>query len=55
MCNKAENDEDWDWYYVNIFVDCDMFMRCRGRGIRHKSIREAMCCLLDDHNTLDKQ
>ncbi|KIL64549.1 hypothetical protein M378DRAFT_39294, partial [Amanita muscaria Koide BX008] len=32
-----EKDEDWDMFYVNIFVDRDMFMRFRGGGVGHKS------------------
>ncbi|PSS30937.1 hypothetical protein PHLCEN_2v2506 [Hermanssonia centrifuga] len=34
-----ELDEDWDLYYVNIFVDRDMFMRFLGGGIGHKATR----------------
>ncbi|KAI6095636.1 hypothetical protein F5141DRAFT_1221655 [Pisolithus sp. B1] len=30
--HKCDNDEDWDWYYVNMFVDHDMFMRYQGGG-----------------------
>ncbi|KIK18469.1 hypothetical protein PISMIDRAFT_35320, partial [Pisolithus microcarpus 441] len=37
---KCDNDEDWDWYYVNMFVDRDMFMRYRGGGVGHKSTCE---------------
>lgn len=32
-----------------------MFMRYRGDGVGHKSIREATQCLLDDRNKLDSQ
>lgn len=32
-----------------------MFMRYRGGGVGHKSIREATRCLLDDHDKLDSQ
>ncbi|KAF8546525.1 hypothetical protein OG21DRAFT_1479665 [Imleria badia] len=53
--NKSENNEDWGWYFVNIFVDRDIFMRHRGGGVGHKSTRETTHCLLDDHETLDKQ
>ncbi|OCB88193.1 hypothetical protein A7U60_g4712 [Sanghuangporus baumii] len=30
-------DQDFQFYYVNIFVDRDIFMRFRGGGIGHKS------------------
>ncbi|KIM66394.1 hypothetical protein SCLCIDRAFT_21897 [Scleroderma citrinum Foug A] len=53
--DKAENNEHWDWDYVNFFVDRDMFMRYRGGGVGHMSIRKAMRCLVDDHITLNKQ
>ncbi|KAF8546068.1 hypothetical protein OG21DRAFT_1587008 [Imleria badia] len=53
--NKSENNEDWDWYFVNIFVDRDIFMRHRGGGVGHKSTCETTHCLLDDCETLDKQ
>ncbi|KAI6160827.1 hypothetical protein EDD17DRAFT_1828057, partial [Pisolithus thermaeus] len=33
--HKCDNDEDWDWYYVNMFVDHDMFMRYQGGGVSH--------------------
>jgi len=67
---EADHDEDWDWYYVNMhvqvpvictvnlrisrFVDRDMFMQFRGRGVGHKSTCTEMHCLFDDHDTLDK-
>ncbi|KAG1822053.1 uncharacterized protein BJ212DRAFT_1264972 [Suillus subaureus] len=28
---------DYSWYYVNQFVDCDMFMQFCGSGIGHKT------------------
>ncbi|KAJ8508258.1 hypothetical protein ONZ45_g9450 [Pleurotus djamor] len=31
--------EDWYYYYVNIFADRDLFMRHRGGGIGHTSLR----------------
>ena len=31
-----------------------MFMRFRGGGVGHKSTRKATCCVLDDHDALDK-
>ncbi|KAG2029599.1 hypothetical protein BDR03DRAFT_808121, partial [Suillus americanus] len=33
----ADNDKDWDWYCVNMFIDRDMFMRFRGGAVGHKS------------------
>ncbi|KIJ06917.1 hypothetical protein PAXINDRAFT_19881 [Paxillus involutus ATCC 200175] len=50
----VDGDTDWDWYYVNIFVDRDMFMRFRGGGVGHKPIRNAAQCLLEDRDELDK-
>ncbi|PSR76359.1 hypothetical protein PHLCEN_2v8499 [Hermanssonia centrifuga] len=35
----SEGNEDWAYYYVNIFVDRDMFMRFLGGGIGHKATR----------------
>ncbi|KAJ3524830.1 hypothetical protein NM688_g8495 [Phlebia brevispora] len=32
----SDNDEDWVYYYVNIFVDRDMLMRYLGGGIGHR-------------------
>ncbi|KAN0101367.1 hypothetical protein V8E55_001351 [Tylopilus felleus] len=32
--------EDWRFYYVNMFVDRDMFMWFRGSGVGHKSTRD---------------
>ncbi|KAJ7712350.1 hypothetical protein DFH07DRAFT_683203, partial [Mycena maculata] len=30
-----DDDEDWRYYYVNLFVDRDMFMRYVGGGVGH--------------------
>ncbi|ETW82443.1 hypothetical protein HETIRDRAFT_426128 [Heterobasidion irregulare TC 32-1] len=38
--NPAENDEDWEGYYINMFVDRDMFMRFRGGGIATQVLEE---------------
>ncbi|KAH9953049.1 hypothetical protein BGW80DRAFT_1185385 [Lactifluus volemus] len=38
----SENNLDWRYYYVNIFVDRDMFMRYSGEGVGHKSTRRAL-------------
>ncbi|THG93522.1 hypothetical protein EW026_g7735 [Hermanssonia centrifuga] len=32
----SDNDKDWLLYYVNIFADCDMFMRYLGGGVGHR-------------------
>ncbi|KAI6154798.1 hypothetical protein BKA82DRAFT_23219 [Pisolithus tinctorius] len=50
-----EKDEDWFWYYVNIFCDRDMMMRFHSGGIGHKSTRSATDTFLDNLNTLDRQ
>ncbi|KIN94465.1 hypothetical protein M404DRAFT_35030 [Pisolithus tinctorius Marx 270] len=50
-----EKDEDWFWYYVNIFCDHDMMMQFRSGGIGHKSTRSATDTFLDDLDTLDRQ
>ncbi|KAJ3551292.1 hypothetical protein NM688_g4788 [Phlebia brevispora] len=33
-----DGNEDWQYFYVNIFVDRDMFMRFRGGGIGHRAL-----------------
>ncbi|KAG2739152.1 hypothetical protein P692DRAFT_201873415 [Suillus brevipes Sb2] len=35
---EEENDTDWRYYYLNMFVDRDTFMRFRGGGIGHKAM-----------------
>ncbi|KAG2136442.1 hypothetical protein DEU56DRAFT_756347 [Suillus clintonianus] len=45
---------DWNYFYVNMFVDRDMFMRYRGGGVGHKPIHEATRCLLNDRDALDQ-
>ncbi|KAF9784349.1 hypothetical protein BJ322DRAFT_1007005 [Thelephora terrestris] len=35
-----KKERDWETYYVNQFVDRDMFMRYRGGGVGHKYMRE---------------
>ncbi|ETW75354.1 hypothetical protein HETIRDRAFT_430757 [Heterobasidion irregulare TC 32-1] len=44
----AENDEDWEGYYINMFVDHDMFMRFGGGGIGHKGTWHPNTSLLQD-------
>ncbi|GBE82229.1 hypothetical protein SCP_0406120 [Sparassis crispa] len=34
--HSEDNDEDWLFYYVNMFFDRDMFMRYLGGGVGHK-------------------
>lgn len=48
-----ENNEDWRFYYVNMFVDRDMFMHFHGGGVSHKSIRSTTQIFRNDHNPLD--
>ncbi|KAK2467956.1 hypothetical protein APHAL10511_000251 [Amanita phalloides] len=43
-----EKDQDWNMFYVNIFVDRDMFMRFRGGGVGHKSFQTAIHKFCDD-------
>ncbi|KAG1734017.1 hypothetical protein EDD22DRAFT_766153, partial [Suillus occidentalis] len=33
---KADLGKDWLYFYVNMFVDRDMFMHYQGGGIGHK-------------------
>ncbi|KAI9570935.1 hypothetical protein HD554DRAFT_2017729, partial [Boletus coccyginus] len=35
-----EPHNDWCFYYINIFVDRDIFMQFRGGGIGHMVTRE---------------
>lgn len=48
-----ENNEDWKFYYVNMFVDRDMFMRFRGGGVGHRSTRNATQTFCNDRDPLD--
>ncbi|KAJ3849778.1 hypothetical protein EV368DRAFT_12582, partial [Lentinula lateritia] len=34
---ENEDNEDFFRFYVNMWADCDMFMRFRGGGVGHKS------------------
>ncbi|KAG6913249.1 hypothetical protein DXG01_008413 [Tephrocybe rancida] len=43
---EDEDDLDYERYYVDMFVDRDMFVRFTGGGIGHRSIRDATCSLL---------
>ncbi|KAG2055704.1 hypothetical protein BDR06DRAFT_881525 [Suillus hirtellus] len=36
--HEEEGDEDWLYFYVNMFVDRDMFMRFHGGGVGHKAM-----------------
>ncbi|KAF8235415.1 hypothetical protein L208DRAFT_1541333, partial [Tricholoma matsutake] len=42
--------EDWKFYYVGMFVDCDIVMRFCGGGIGHKSTCMATDQFLSDHD-----
>ncbi|KAL5534936.1 hypothetical protein ACEPAF_3026 [Sanghuangporus sanghuang] len=44
-------DQDFRFYYVNIFVDRDIFMRFRGGGIGHKSTWHLNERLMEDLQT----
>ncbi|THG93150.1 hypothetical protein EW026_g8010 [Hermanssonia centrifuga] len=35
---SSDDDEDWVYYYVNMFVDRDMFMRYLGGGVGHHAL-----------------
>ncbi|KAG1831269.1 hypothetical protein EV424DRAFT_1573313 [Suillus variegatus] len=37
---RREEDPDWNFYYVNMFVDRDMFMQFRGGAVGHKAMQE---------------
>ncbi|KAG2074334.1 hypothetical protein BDR04DRAFT_974686, partial [Suillus decipiens] len=36
VCKEDKHDTDWCYYYLNMFIDCDMFVRFHGGGIGHK-------------------
>ncbi|THU95728.1 hypothetical protein K435DRAFT_966260 [Dendrothele bispora CBS 962.96] len=40
--------EDWVYYYVNVFADRDIFMRFRGGGVGHVSTLEHTCLFETD-------
>ncbi|KAF9455458.1 hypothetical protein BDZ94DRAFT_1278112, partial [Collybia nuda] len=48
----TENDEDWMFYYVGMFVDRDMFMRFRGGGIGHKAMWDALAKINEEFHGL---
>ncbi|KAF8675505.1 hypothetical protein AX14_005100, partial [Amanita brunnescens Koide BX004] len=48
-----EKYSEWRQYYINMFVDRDMFMRFRGGGVGHKSTREATDLFLPDRHPSD--
>ncbi|KAI0310493.1 hypothetical protein OF83DRAFT_1019709, partial [Amylostereum chailletii] len=47
-CKDEEKDMDWEMFYINMFVDRDMFMRFRGGGVGHLSTRHLNRELEDD-------
>ncbi|KLO16710.1 hypothetical protein SCHPADRAFT_822793 [Schizopora paradoxa] len=49
----SDNDEDWKFYYVNMFVDRDMFMRYRGGGVGHKVTRSSNRALLEETHAVE--
>ncbi|KAH7921017.1 hypothetical protein BV22DRAFT_1107414 [Leucogyrophana mollusca] len=52
---SEEEDADWSCFYVNMFVDRDMFMRFRGGGIGHKATRGWDDFLQNDGGTKQEQ
>ncbi|KAG1896093.1 uncharacterized protein F5891DRAFT_1193535 [Suillus fuscotomentosus] len=48
-----ENNEDWKFYYVNMFVDRDIFMRFCGGGVGHRSTHNATQTFCNDRDPLD--
>ncbi|RXW13794.1 hypothetical protein EST38_g12061 [Candolleomyces aberdarensis] len=48
-----EDGLDWNYFFVNIFVDRDMFMRYRGGAAGHEAIREAVDHFLGDRDQVD--
>ncbi|RXW13303.1 hypothetical protein EST38_g12551 [Candolleomyces aberdarensis] len=48
---ESDNDLDWNYFYINM----DTFMRYRGGGIGHASIRNATDKFLDDRDREDLQ
>ncbi|KAK2467950.1 hypothetical protein APHAL10511_000245 [Amanita phalloides] len=51
--DPSHEDMDWQQYYVNTFVDRDMFIRFRGGGVGHKSTRKETDQFLSDRHVLD--
>ncbi|EKM78993.1 hypothetical protein AGABI1DRAFT_75575 [Agaricus bisporus var. burnettii JB137-S8] len=51
---SRDKDNDWSFYYVNIFVDRDMMMRYRGGGVGHKLTRHATNTFLEDRDPFDE-
>ncbi|KAG6852258.1 hypothetical protein C0991_001497, partial [Blastosporella zonata] len=45
---EEEGDLDYKHYFVNMFVDRDMFVCYTGGGIGHRATREATCSLSSD-------
>ncbi|KAI0063164.1 hypothetical protein BV25DRAFT_453896, partial [Artomyces pyxidatus] len=53
IARKAtENDEDYEKFYVGMFVDRDMFMRYRGGGVGHRGTRFCNTALLRDQHVV---
>ncbi|KAK2461377.1 hypothetical protein APHAL10511_006601 [Amanita phalloides] len=48
---NEDEDEDWAFYYVNIFVAHDMFMRYHGGGVGHTATRKVMEAFLSDRHS----
>ncbi|PPR06562.1 hypothetical protein CVT24_001550 [Panaeolus cyanescens] len=44
---------DWNYFFVNFFVDRDMFMRYRGGSVGHLAVRGAVDHFLNDRDEID--
>ncbi|KAG2742925.1 hypothetical protein P692DRAFT_20811012 [Suillus brevipes Sb2] len=51
--HPSDNDEDWTYFYLNMFVDRDMLIRFRGGGVGHRTTRKATDGFLSDRDPLD--
>ncbi|KAG0691971.1 hypothetical protein DFH29DRAFT_818501 [Suillus ampliporus] len=51
--HPSDNDEDWTYFYLNMFVDRDTLMRFRGGGVGHRTTREATDGFVSDRDPLD--
>ncbi|ESK83853.1 hypothetical protein Moror_13491 [Moniliophthora roreri MCA 2997] len=52
---KVLETTDWKYYYVNMFVDCDIFMRLCGGGIGHQLFWEYCDSLVHESGLEDQQ
>ncbi|KAF8165838.1 hypothetical protein B0H34DRAFT_856090 [Crassisporium funariophilum] len=52
---ESDSNNDFNFFYVNIFSDRDMMMRFRGGGVGHASTRNATNLFLSDRHPTDLQ